>query len=195
MLQSARYGNSDQRTEVSKSNAAVKRVLAATIGSAWKGRRVVVIEAQPKWSHTDYIDDHTKAWYVNLDKMTASPTRRPTYGGPAVELVVPEGSYEALVIWQRFQGSDMGVEIVVPQGAIDPGVVATATDALLAGDKKAAARVTAESGAVAGLALAIAEARAKSLAKGEELVRTGEQPSGARKRQLDREIAEAMLRR
>ena len=187
--------SSDQRTEVSKANPAIKKILAITIGATWKGRRVLVIEAPRGWSHTDYIDDTTKAWYVNLDKLTAQPTTRPKYGGPAVELVVPEGSYEALVIWQRFQGQDMGVEIVIPIGAIEPGCVTVATDALLSGDKRAAAQSANECGATAGLALAIAEAREKSLSKGEEIVRTGEKPSAARARQLDREIAAAILRR
>ena len=160
------------RTKVSKSNAAIKAIIAATFPT-WKGRKVTVIEADMMWMHTMYVGDQTSAYEVHLDDMTVHLIPRPGYlDGPRV--LAPHAGC-ALVLHSYFQGQDMGVEIVVPAGdeyhdSVDPAAVAVAVDALLASDKRGAARALECCRAGAGIAMALAEARAKDLRKGEDAV-------------------------
>lgn len=208
----------DTSTEVSKSNPTIKAILVATVGGAWKGRRVVVREVSSDWWHASHHDDNTKAWYLNLATIAAGKTPhaqralKAAYGEPAVRLNAPEGG-DTLVIHQKFQGHDMGVEIVIPseysrftRGAIDSASLAVATDALLEKNKPAAVAALAGNGALAGLAMAIAEAHAKSLSKGQAAgdltaasVSTSTKAVATRARksaaQLDREIAAIVGRR
>jgi hypothetical protein len=158
------------RTEVSKSNPAIKKIIAATIGDAWKGKRVVVIEAGRGWEHMDYIDDYASIFMADLAEsgsgsIYAQQTPRPAYGGRAVVHTIPDPGH-ALVIKDRF-----GLEIIIPgdgaRGSIDSVALSVVEDALLAGNKKAAQATLAQFGAYAGLAGAIAEAHARTLQKAE----------------------------
>lgn len=178
----------DTRTEVSKSDPAIKKILAATL-PAWKGRRVVVIATRDtnggEWTHTVYIDDQTHAWFVRLDSMSATATRKPFYGGPPLVLR-PTNDY-ALVIHQRFMGKDTGVEIIIPESRLDPAAISVATDAIIEKNKAKAKKALADLGDTAGIAMAVAEARAKTLGKA-EAVNAGAEQTPRSKRQLEREI-------
>lgn len=177
-------------TQVSRTNPLVKRILAATVGD-FRGK-VVVREVPYGWTHTEYIDDHSKWFYLSLvpDVRVHHIPDRPTMRVPAYAHPAPQ-SHEVFVHLWRSMGKQ-GVELIVSEEAIDASTIAVATDALLEGDKKAAAEVVAGMGPMAGMGLAIAEAHAKALKKGER----GEVPKRPKTaRQLDREIAAALARR
>ena len=184
--------NSDTRTEVSKSDPGIKKILAATVeagGRKWSGRRVVVIATRaPDWSHTDYLDDQPHGWYLHLKSMSAVPTQRPTYG--SARWSTRPSNDHALVIHQRFMGKDTGVEIIIPESRLDPSAISVAVDAIIQGGaagKKTAKKALADLGDTAGVAMAVAEARAKTLNKA-EAVRGGAEQTPRSKRQLEREI-------
>lgn len=199
-------------TQVSKTSPAIKQILAATVGSGWPGKRVVVRQVSQLWSHIEYIDDKTSAWYVQLATLGGGMVRvwepeRPTYGGPSIVHPSPQ-QHEALVhAWRS--GTRTGVEIIVLEQAIDRHAVSVATDALMTGGKKAASAAVEAAkvcGATGGLCLAIAEAHAKAFKKGEAagdltptLVSTSQTPSAKRAKksavQLEREIAAALAHR
>lgn len=199
-------------TQVSKTSPAIKQIIAATIGADWPGKRVTVREVSPSWTHTEYIDDKTLAWYVPLSTLGIRHVRiwqpvRPSYGGPPVVHPAPQAN-EALVHVFRLRGPQ-SMEIVVAEDAIDRQAVSVAADALLAGGKKASAAAAEAAklcGATGGLCLAIAEAHAKSFKKGEvagdltaTLVSTPQTPSAKRAKksaaQLEREIKAALAHR
>lgn len=182
-------------TKVSKTNPAIKKILEAVLGSEAPGSSIVVREVPSTWEHTEYIDDKTKAWYVNLTTLFGSGQVRvyvpedPRYGGPNIVHPAPQ-VHEALVHLRRL--GKRGVEIIVHEDAIDSAAVAVATDAVLAGNKKAALQAAGSCGKTAGICLALAEANAKALSKGERGT-TGK--TKGRAAQLDREIAAALSRR
>lgn len=186
-------------TEVSAANALIKQIIEATLPEEnLKGKKIVVREVPSSWQHTEYIDDHTKAFYLNLERLVNTGQvrvhmpDRPRYGGPSVVHPAPQ-NHELLVQMWRSMGKK-GVDIIVAEDALDSSAIMVATDALLAKDKagKAAAKIAvAELGPMAGVALAIAEAQAKALGKGDR----GERPKQAsRARQLDQDIAAALER-
>jgi hypothetical protein len=198
-------------TEVSKSNPTIKKILAATVGPAWRGRRVTIVEAPYGWEHTQYIDDQMHGWYLNLATLPAirpyaRQTPRPTYGGPNLVHKRPEGD-DVFVIRERFLGKDLGVEIVIPDHVIDhSSALSVATDALLEKNKKSAVATLARFGVFAGVAMAIAEAHAKTLTKGERagdvtgaIVSTSQSASTKRAKKsaarLEREISAVLGRR
>lgn len=152
------------RTPVSKSSKAIKAVVAACFPT-WTGRKVTVIEAGPEWAHVHYLGDQTQATRVYLDSGIANALPGPTIGGPSVVYRAEDG--RAVVLLSRFMGSDMGVEIVVPVGAIDPAAVMVATDALLEGNGRLAVATLEQCGVYAGIAMALVEARARGLKRGE----------------------------
>lgn len=154
--------NNAIRTKVSKSHRAVKALLNVTFPT-WTGRKVVVIEAGSEWTHTQYVDDLTRAMVVDLATCTAVEARRPTYGGAPVVHRALAGC--AVVMLSRFMGQDMGIEIIVPMGALAADALTVATDAALEGKRGPAASVCAECGDYAGIAHALVEARVKNLSK------------------------------
>jgi hypothetical protein len=183
-------------TPVSKTSPAIKQIIAATIGASWGGKKVVVREVPSSWEHTEYIDDKTLAWYLNLATLVGSgqvrvwQPERVRYGGPAVVHPAPKIG-EALIHVLRLHGPQ-SMEIIVQEDAIDAATVDVAVDALLSHDKKSAEAVAKRCGVTGGLCLALAEARAKSIGK----IERGE--VGKTKRsaaQLDREIAAVLGRR
>lgn len=184
-------------TKVSKTNPAIKKILEATLGSESPGASIVVREVPPTWEHTEYIDDKTKAWYLNLATLFGSgqvrvhSPERPRYGGPSVVHPAPQ-SHEALVHLLGRSTGRRSVEIILREDAIDSAAVAVATDALLTGNKKAALQAAGSCDKTAGICLALAEANAKALGKGER-GETGKTKRSAA--QLDREIAAALSRR
>lgn len=183
-------------TQVSKSNPTIKKILAATVGASWRGRTVSILEVPPGWEQIQYIDDQMHAWYLNLATLpSARPyvraTPRPTYGGPNIHHKRPEGN-EVFVQRERFLGKDLGVEIAIPDDAINSAALSVATDALIQKDKKAATAVLAQCGAFAGLAMAIAEANVKTLGKAETGAEPRTERAGAK---LQREIDAVLGRR
>lgn len=194
------------RTQVSKSHPAVKAVLDAAFQAwdfstkptlGWTGRTVVVLEADDQWSHTVFADDRTYSCYVRLDhdggvvsaqafdrpralsgtgSATYSVDRRTTHVDATTTVTDPLGG-GVLVLWSRFMGKDMGVELVVPadgRRSFDQDALAVAVDVVLAnalpGAKKSTkalakqvADVLVSCGKMAGLASAVVEARAKLL--------------------------------
>lgn len=200
-------------TQVSKSSPAIKQIIAATVGSDWTGKKVVIREVPASWEFTQYIDDKLNAWYLNLDTLSATGQVRvwspeqPRYGGPNVVMPAPK-SHEALVLAWRVPRSQ-GMEIIIREDAIDPQAVAVAADALLRGGKQRGAEAAAATrlcGATGGLCFAIAEAQAKTFQKGERfgdltgaLVSTSETRAAKREKktaqQLEREIAVALAHR
>jgi len=203
-------------TQVQKTSPAIKQIIAATVGADWPGKKVVVREVSPAWQHTEYIDDKTLAWYLNLSTLAETGQVRGVwrpeavrYGGPAVIHPAPQ-PHEALIHVWRSQGKQ-GMEIIVREDAIDHQAVAVATDALLGGGKPkergaAAAAAAKLCGNTGGLCLAIAEAHAKAFKKGETFEDLHEaahvmafSPRGKRKKksaaQLEREINAALAHR
>jgi len=194
-------------TQVSRASPAVKQIIDATVGEDWPGKRVVVREVQPSWEHTEYIDDHTLAWYLNLATLAGTgqvrvwKPERPRYGGPAVVHPAPK-DHEALVhVWR--QGGSQGMEIIVLQSAIDAAAVSVATDILLAGGGKKAAAAAAQAASVCGantggLCLALAEANTKALRKGQgarELTPESSTREKKKSARLEREIQAALAHR
>lgn len=161
------------RTQVSKASKAIKAMIAAAFPE-WRGRKVAVIEAAEGWEHTVFVDDQTDVAYYVLDEGRVAHQPRPRYTGGALTHKPQVGC--VLMILSRFMGQDMGVEIIIPagedyRGAIDRAAVDVAVDALLGGDKRRAAKVLDETcGLSAGIAMALAEARAKRLGKAEQAV-------------------------
>lgn len=155
------------RTKVSKSSPAIKAVIASCF-SQWTGRIVHVVEADETWQHAVFHDDQTTVVYQDLESphpLSVAQMPRPSFGAvPPVHRAMP--GY-AIFIHDRFQGADLGVEIVIPAGAIDPAVLEVSVDALLQGNKRLAASTLKACGVYAGIAMALADARAKSLRKGE----------------------------
>jgi len=151
------------RTQVSKTSKGIKALLGCF--REWTGRRVTVIEAGPEWVRAHYVGDIMNVVVVDLISGKVAGCEHPRYGGPAVMRRTASGS--AFVILSRFMGQDMGIEIVIPAGSIDPVAVAVATDAALSGDKRKAAAALDQCGPYAGIAAALVEARAEDLRKGE----------------------------
>jgi hypothetical protein len=177
-------------TPVSKTSPAIKQIIAATVGASWGGKKIVVREVPSSWEHTEYIDDKTLAWYLNLATLRVWQPERVRYGGLAVMHPAPKIG-EALIHVLRLQGPQ-SMQIIVQEDAIDSATVSVVTDALLARDKKSAEAAAKRCGVSGGLCLALAEAHAKALKK----VESGERPKTTRSvRQLDREIKAALSRR
>ena len=145
----------------------------------WGGRRVLVIEASPEWEHVAGRNEEITVWQVDLaetwprSRESFTTPAQPAPRGNPIPSRILQGC--ALFIhsrligdrYPRWSGEDLGVEIVIPAGAIDPVVVAIAVDAMLEGDKRAAWAVLAQCGLYAGIALALVEAKVKTLRKGE----------------------------
>lgn len=148
-----------------KSSKAIKAVIAACF-SQWKGRTVHVVEVDEQWQHAVFHDDQTTVVYQDLGSdhpLSVAQMRRPSFGEtPPVHRAVPG---HAVFIHDRFMGSDLGIEIVIPAGMIDRAALEIAVDAMLQGDKRTATKVLAECGVYSGIAMALAEARAKALSK------------------------------
>lgn len=211
-------------TLVSRASPAIRQIISATVGANWPGMNVVVREVPAGWEYTDMdavwarhrSPRLVRAWYLNLETLGAAgkvrvwEADRSPIGGPAVVQPAPQ-AYEALVhLSQVGKRLTPRLEIIVLQDAIDSQAIAVATDALLTGGKKAKeAAVTAAKlcGAATGsLCLAIAEAHAKTLAKGERFgdpsaasVTTAQTPSARRQKksakQLEAEIQTILRRR
>jgi hypothetical protein len=209
-------------TVVSRSSPAIKKIVAATVGPYWPGKHVVVSEVPASWQWTDDVWSRRRtrlehAWYLNLDTLSAAGQVR--VWKPDPELTRSDGPdavhsapqvYEALVhLYAMGTGKTPRLVIFVLDDAIDPQAIAVATDALLAGGKKAkeaAVKSASLCGATGGLCLAIAEANAKTLAKAhgfEDLtaasLTTSRTPSAKRQKktaaQLDAEIRTILGRR
>jgi hypothetical protein len=201
-------------TTVSKASNEIKRLLAATVGANWRGTKVVVREI-PTWEVDEVASTHypdaQQAWCFNFStgralvgKIESTASGRSVYRGadPALN--------EALLIVRSTKAlrptGPKEIWIIVQEGAIDSQAIAVITDALLAGDKKGAASAAKLCGVAGGLCMALAEAHAHALMKGERgrdltatLVSTSITPSANRARrsakQLEREIQSALSRR
>lgn len=164
---------SKRTNKISKSNAAIKAIIAATVGADWTGRKITIVEVSSNWTHTRYVDDMTTAWYVCLQSVTGEPVcaqriEGARYGGAPVVVHAPDGiGVSAIVIYHRgFAQHDL--EIYVPADAIDAQVLEVAIDAGLAHDKRGYhLALEGVSDAYRGIATALAEAECKSRAKAE----------------------------
>lgn len=145
-------------TPVSKTSPAIKQIIAATVGASWGNKKIVMHKVPSSWKHTEYIDDKTLAWYLNLATLRSWRPDRPHYGGPSVIHPAPKLG-EALIHVLRLRGPQ-SMEIIVQEDAIDSATVAVVTDALLERDKKSAAEAARRCGVAGGLCLALAEAHA-----------------------------------
>jgi hypothetical protein len=154
-------------TQVSKTNATIKRILAATVGGGFKGTKVTVDEVD-RFDYQLYpeMGTPTIAYVASANGSAAHETQRATihrnvtltsdlfheYGGACV------------VIYHRYGGGKGSVTIYIP--TLDQGVLEIARDAVLAGEKRKASDTLAQFVTYGGIASAIVEAQVKSLAKG-----------------------------
>jgi hypothetical protein len=169
-------------TQVSKAHPEIKKILAATVGKDWQGRRVSVVQVDPSWTFSLYGDSgEPHVWRVRFVSMggllSALRVPRPKeYGGSATSIDAPSG--DELIVTKDL---DRSVTIYAPM--LDQATLDVARDALAEGNKKQAVRILANLGFYAVLARAIIESQTKSIEK---------VTSGKTSRQLDREIAEFM---
>lgn len=185
------------RTKVSKAHKAIQPFVA--IHREWKGRKVTLVEAGPEWVHVQYHDDTATVAIATLDGGAWNMSDQPRYGGPGVVHRAVDG--HAVVMLSRFMGQDMGVEIIIPAGAIDAAAVAIAVDALLertAAGKRKAIKTLEQCGAYAGIAMALAEACVKARRDGEDAISAGDAameagrvPTAGEVRSINRRIAAA----
>lgn len=201
-----------RETKVNKNSPAIRKILSATVGPKWTGTYVVVRELPSTWRYTgSSTDSRDEAWFLDLSELFGTGVTRirepPMTRSPTpyrVEHLAPHG-YDAIV---RLVGqlAKRRVEIIISDSAIDSSAIAVATDALLTRDKSAAREAAGACGVTADLCMALAEAHARALMKGEAagdltatLASTAQTPSAKRAKktaaQLDREIAAALSRR
>lgn len=124
---------------VSKSHPTVASVLKQVLPE-WSGKEVRVRLVGPDWTHTQYEDDtNTKAYYAvdGGGKLSFTVAERPKYGGGTVihRVSLPN---QVLVIWQRFQGEDVGVELIAQAGGLDVDAIEVAADMIDSGDERRA---------------------------------------------------------
>ena len=177
--------SSMKKTQVSKANPTVRKILSAITHKA-KGFEIYVLEVPASWSRTVYEGEWTRVLYLDLPELKGGRIAQPL-GNPK--------TYEAPdkdEVFVSVHPSTHQIFVVVRKDAIDSGAISIATDALLEKDKQAAGEAVASMGQMAGIGLAIAEAQAKALTKKER----GVVPKGRGKAaQLEREIEEALARR
>lgn len=152
-------------TRVSKSNATIKRILAATVGARFKGTKITVDEVD----HLQYdiypeMGSPTVGFIASALGSGAREAPRPTLqrNVTLTDDLFSEYGGACVVIWHRHGGSDR-VTIYVP--LLDSDVITTATDAMLVGQKKEAAAVLRQLGAYAGIGSAVVEANVQTLKK------------------------------
>jgi hypothetical protein len=122
---------STTRTRVLKSHPAIKALIARSFPD-FKGRRVTVVQVDPTWTSTYYIDDRSTWCTLPLAKSVgrAVVIPRPTYGGePRIISAPPVGCAHACAI--VFQGERTGLEIVINK--LDGLIIEPAIDAALLG--------------------------------------------------------------
>jgi hypothetical protein len=169
-------------TAVSKANPTIKKILDATVGSNYRGRKISVDQVDPHWTYHLYNDTGEPHVYrVVLGRYTtARRLPSPTYGGPATIIGAPSGGE---VVLTRQLGPTGTITIYMPR--LDENLLDVARDALMAKGVTASRALTAELGPYGGIAEAIVGSETKTL---------GKVSSGKSSRQLDQEIAEIVGR-
>lgn len=176
-------------TLVSKTDPTIKKILAATVGSAFKGRKIRVDEADSRFSYDIYLEmgSPTIAFIASANGSFGREVQRPSMNRPTMTVGYDQFRDGAcLVVYHR--GHSESVTIYVPE--LDSSTMSVAVDALLENRKREAVATLAQFGAYAGIAMAVAEARSKGLVKGES-----ETKSPKTAAQLDREIDSFLSRR
>lgn len=174
-------------TRVSKTDPTIKRILSVT-AKDFKGLKIDVneyIDVLSWWNYNLTTDDNNKKiWIVSPTGSRAERVTIPSGYNQTINLPFPVG--RVLVMSYSY---GKGIWIDIEQ--LDPGIMSVALDTYIENGKASAAKVLAQIGDFAGLGMAIVSARAGSLKKG-EAVAGGTKKSS---RQLEREIAEALLSR
>jgi hypothetical protein len=178
-------------TEVSKTNPTIKKILAATVGARFKGRKISVDEVTPGFSYDIYLEmgSPTIAFVMPASGVgSGREVPRPSMSRPTVTLGYDQFNRGAcLVVYHR--GAYESVIIYIPE--LDSAALSVATDALLEGNKSAAIATLAQLGAYAGIAMAIVEAHVKTFGKAQGLAPATKRTAA----QLNREIAAVLGRR
>jgi len=154
-------------TEVSKTDPTIKKILGATVGAGFKGRRISVEEVDSGFSYDLYLEmgSPTIAFIVSASGTHGREVNRPTISQPTVRLRYDQFMGACLVVYNRGSSRE---RVTIYISELDcPGALSVATDALLEKNKPAAADTLKQCGAYAGIAMAIAEANTKTLTKGE----------------------------
>jgi hypothetical protein len=185
-------------TVVSKTNPTIKKILAATVGPSFKGRKIRVDEVNSGFAYDLYLEMGSPfiAFIASANGSSGREVIRPSMNRPTVRLEYESFRGACLVVYRR--GYAESVTIYIPE--LDASVVSVAVDALLENKKKDAARTLAQLGEYAGIGMAVAEGRSKGLVRDESedserdlAARRGKQRKTAA--QLDREIDSILGRR
>lgn len=199
-----------RETKVRSTSPAIRKILDATVGADWSGTHVIIYELPTTWRYTgSRWDSRNPAWMIDDvgvllatgKARISSPPSAPSQVPYHVEHLAPHD--REVIVRKKIVGP---VEIIISEAAVDSDAIAIATDALLSRDQPAAKEAADVCGATAELCLALANAHARALSRGENvgdltaaLTSTTQTPAAKRAKksaaQLEREIASALSRR